>query len=147
MTAWLTKNSNTHIAQWSSLIYNTSARQEQYECNTSAIRATQVRHKWDTSETRVLHKRHECYTSATPTTRVRHEWKILILITTLVKTYFHTLIFIIWKVKDYKERNNFILRTIFENASFPCQNAFKKYTTKTKLFNGKSYIKTLYTRL
>ena len=30
---------------------------------------------------------------------------------------------------------------------FPCQNAFKKCTTKTKLFNGKSYIKTLYIRL
>ena len=33
------------------------------------------------------------------------------------------------------------------NASFPCQNAFEKGTTKTELCNGKSYIKMLHTRL
>ena len=33
-------------------------------------------------------------------------------------------------MKDYKERNNFILSTTFENASFPCQNTFEKCTTK-----------------
>ena len=90
------------------------------------------------------HERHECDTSATQTTRVLHEWKVLILITTRVKTYFHTLKFTIWQVKDYKESNNFIP---FGNVSFPCQNASKKCTTETKLFNGKSYIKKLYTRL
>ena len=35
----------------------------------------------------------------------------------------------------------------FGNALFPCQNAFKKCTTKTRLFNDKSYIEKLYTRL
>ena len=39
------------------------------------------------------------------------------------------------------------LSTTFRNVSFPCQNAFKKCTTKTGLCNGKSYIKKLYTRL
>ena len=36
---------------------------------------------------------------------------------------------------------------LFGNVSFPCQNAFKKCTIKIKLFNGKSYIKELYTIL
>ena len=40
--------------------YNTSARHERHECDTSA-----------TGATRVLHERHECNTSATRTTRVR----------------------------------------------------------------------------
>ena len=50
-------------------------------------------------------------------------------------------------MKDYKERKNFILRTTFGNASFPCQNAFEKCTTKTELCNPKKCIKKLYTRL
>ena len=86
----------------SSLIYNTRARHQRHEWDTS-----------DTNATRVLQERHECDTSATWTTRARQEWKSLILITTRVKTYFHTLILTIWQVKDYKERNNFILRTNF----------------------------------
>ena len=67
--------------------------------------------------------------------------------TARVETYFHILIFTIRQVKDYKERSNFILSTTFGNASFPCQNAFEKCTTKTGLCNCKSYIKKLYTRL
>ena len=51
------------------------------------------------------------------------------------------------QVKDYKEWNNIILSTTYGNASFPCQNAFLKCNTKTRLYNGKSYIKTLYTLL
>ena len=50
-------------------------------------------------------------------------------------------------MKDYKERNNFILSTTFANTSFPCQNAFRKCTTKTGLCNGKRHVKKLYTRL
>ena len=107
----------------SSLIYNTSARHERHEFNTSAKLATLVRNEWDTSNTsatrvrqkctRVLHERHKYNTSATRTAWVRPEWKTLILIRKRVKTYFHTLIFTIWQVKDYKERNNFMLRTTF----------------------------------
>ena len=110
----------------SSLIYNTSIRHEQHECNENATRvqhecntsntsATRVKHEQrecNTSATRILRKRNEYDTSATRTTQVWHEWKVLTLITTLVKAYFHTLIFAIWQVKDYKERNNFFLRTI-----------------------------------
>ena len=44
---------------------------------------------------------------------------------------------------DSKIDSNLILG----NASFPCQNAFKNCTTKTELFNGKRYIKKIYTRL
>ena len=91
----------------------------------------------ETRATRVLHERYECDTSE----------KNLILITARVKKYYHIPIFTIWQVKDYKEWNNFILSTTFGNASFPCQNAIKKFTTKTGLCNGKSYIKKLCTRL
>ena len=58
----------------SSLIYNTSARYERHECQTSETWTTRVQH---TSATQGLHERHKCDTSATRTTRVRHEWKKL----------------------------------------------------------------------
>ena len=44
--------------QRSSLLYNTSARHE--------------RHEWDTSATRVLHERHESYTNDTSATQVKN---------------------------------------------------------------------------
>ena len=96
---------------WSSLIYNTSARQERHErreCNTSNTNATRMQHECNESATRV---RHKVGTSAIQMTRVRNEWKTLILITKWEKKIFHTLIFTIWQVKDDKERNRFILRT------------------------------------
>ena len=108
--------------------------------DTSATRATRIRHEFYTTDmtaTRVRHEQHECDTSE----------KILIFITARVKAYYHIPIFTIWQVKDCKELNSFILSTTFGNASFPCQNAFEKCTRKTGLCNGKSYIKKLYTRL
>ena len=50
-------------------------------------------------------------------------------------------------MNDYKEWTNFVLGNTFGNASFSSQNAFEKCTIKTRLCNGKSYIKKLYTRL
>ena len=44
--------------------------------------------------------------------------------------------------KLFHSKNYFL-----QNAPFPCQNPFQKCITKTELCNGKSYIKTLYTRL
>ena len=73
----------------------------------------------------MLHEQHECDTSE----------KIFFLISVRVKTIFHSPIFTISEVKDYKERNNFILSTTFENASFPC--LWKVH--------HKSFIKKLYT--
>ena len=123
---------------WSSLIYNTSARNERQECDTSDTTATQVRHDWyerNTRPTRMLHEQHEYNTIATRTIRVRHKWEILILITTRVKTYFYTPILTIWQVKDYNERNNFILRTnFFGNALFPCQKCVWKVHHKNWIF-------------
>ena len=46
-----------------------------------------------------------------------------------------------------RRKNNFILKLPFGNASFSCQNAFKKCTAKMNFLNGKSYVKKLYTRL
>ena len=117
-------NNKSIFRKWSSLIYNTS--------DTSATRATLM---W--------HEGHKCDTSATRTTQVRHE--LLILITTRVKIYFHIPIFTMWQAKDYKGRNNFVLSTTIRNTSLPCQNEFEKCTTK--ICNGKSYIKKLYTKL
>ena len=108
----------------------TWATQMQHDCNTR-----------NTSVTPVRNEQHECDTSASRTTRVRHEWKILILTMTRVKIYFHTLIFTTWQVKDYKERNNFILRTTIWKCLVSIQNAFKKCTTKTKIFNDKALSK------
>ena len=128
--------------QWSSLIYNTSARHEQHERNTNNTIAPRVRHeqhKCNTSATRVLHERHECDTSATRTTRVQHEWKILILITTRVKTYFHTPIFTIWQVKDYKQSNNLILRTKFWKCPVRLKSAPQKLNFLMAKAISKSY--------
>ena len=128
---WHCINNTANLIIWiddmwgSSLIYNTSARNERHErhkYDMSATQATRVRleqHKCKTSATQVLYKWHKCNTSAARTTRVRHEWKILNLIMTQVKTYFHTPVFTIRKVKDYKARNNFILRTTFWKCLVP----------------------------
>ena len=75
--------------------------------------------------TQVQHEQQECNTSATRPTQVRHKCD-----TRQMKTYFHILILAIWLMKDYKDRNKFILRTVFGIYIFPCQNAFKKCTTK-----------------
>ena len=74
----------------SSLIYNTSARHERHECDTSATPTT------------------ECDTNATRTTRVRHELKNFDFDNDTSKNIFHIPIFTIWQVKDYTG-----------NASFP----------------------------
>ena len=128
---WHYINNTANLIIWiddmwgSSLIYNTSARNERHErhkYDMSATQATRVRleqHKCKTSATQVLYKWHKCNTSAARTTRVRHEWKILNLIMTQVKTYFHTPVFTIRKVKDCKARNNFILRTTFWKCLVP----------------------------
>ena len=68
------------------------------------------------------HERHECDTNdttATRKTRGRHERKILILIPTRTKTYFHSSVLAIWQMTDYKDRNNFIICTIFWKCLVP----------------------------
>ena len=111
-----TRLNNCNWKLRSSLIYNTSARHERLECNTTPTVETRVQHEWDKSDMNATRVQHKCDTCATGMTRVGHEWKILILIITRVKTYFHTLSVTMWPVKDYKERNNFILRTTFRKC-------------------------------
>ena len=43
---------------------------------------------------------------------------------------------------DYKERNNFY-ELPFWNASFPCENAFEKYTTKTSGTSQYNYLQNI----
>ena len=62
----LASETNTCLFKRFSLFYNTTARNERHECDTSATRATRVRHECymnDTSATRVAHERHERDTS------------------------------------------------------------------------------------
>ena len=56
----------------SSLIYNTSARNEQHECNASATRVRHEQHEWDTSNTSATQVQHECSTNNTSGTRVKN---------------------------------------------------------------------------
>ena len=110
------------------------ATQMQHECDTSDT----MRHECDTSVTQVLHERHECDTSENVDFDNGTSKNIF------SNPYIY---FTIWKNKDCKERNNFILRTTFWKSLVSMPKSFKKCTTKTKLFNGKSCIKTLYIRL
>ena len=86
---------------------------------------TQVRQECDmnyTGATQVRHERHECDTSATGVLHERHKC-------------------------DTSATRMTRVRHKLPYDSFPCQNAFEKFTTKTELCNGKSYIKKLHTRL
>ena len=59
----------------SSLIYNTSVRHEQHECDTSDTNATRAQHEgqeWDTSDTSATQIQHECYTNDTSATLVKN---------------------------------------------------------------------------
>ena len=119
------------LTRWNDLVYfATRVPEKSKNSDTNAIR---VRHEW-----------HECYTSNTSASRVKN---LDFDITTPVKTNFHTHILAIKQMKDFKERNNFVQELLFGNALFPCQNAFEKCTKKAELCNGKSFIKTFYTRL
>ena len=80
-----------NISIGSSLIYNTSARQERHECDTS-----------DTGDTRATQVRYECYTNDTSATTVKN----LILIATSSKNIFlHPSIY--YMAIDIPLRNNF----------------------------------------
>ena len=56
----------------SSLIYNTSAKHERQECDTSNTNATRVQHEWDTSDTSATRVLYECYTNDASTKRVKY---------------------------------------------------------------------------
>ena len=71
----LSRPLETQLETWSSLIYNTSARHERHECDTSdtnASLATRVQRKWDTSDTSAVQVRHECFTKNTSARRVKN---------------------------------------------------------------------------
>ena len=57
----------------SSLIYNTSARHERNEWDTSATQAARAQHEWDLSHTSATQVRHERYTNDTSATRLLHK--------------------------------------------------------------------------
>ena len=115
----------------SSLIYNTNARHERHDCNTSETRATRISHKCDTSATLATRVRQECYTNDTGETRVKNV-----------------------DFDNETSKNIFSHAYISYIASERLQGeeqfhslAFEKCTTKIELFHGKRYIKKTYTRL
>ena len=134
------------LMYWSSLSYNTSARQERHECKTRDKNETPVQYEQyecDTSVTRVLHERrvrNECYTNDN-TSAIREE-NVDFDNDTSKHIFSHPYI-------SYmaNERLQVEEQFHFGNSLFPSRNAFEKCTTKTGLCNCKSYIKKLYTRL
>ena len=100
----------------SSLIYNTCARHERHECDTSDTNVTRVQHyphEWDTSATPV---QHECYTNDTSAIQVKN----LDFDNSTSKNIFsHPYIYYMASERlFYKMRNNFILRTTFWKCLF-----------------------------
>ena len=81
-----------------SLLYKTSARHEETQCDTTA---THVQNEWHSA------------------TRLQDELKTLTLITIRVKTCFHIIILALWQMKDYKQMNNLNLRTSFWKCFAP----------------------------
>ena len=120
----------------SSLIYNTSSRHLQHQCNTSVTLATQMQHEWDTREMSATQVWHECYTNATSVTRVKN----FNFDNDTCKNIFTLLYLLHGKWKTTRRGTISFQELPFGNASFPCQKAFKWCTTKTKLFNGKNYV-------
>ena len=55
----LASETNTCLFKRFNLFYNTTARNERHECDTSATRVRHERYMNDTSATRVVHERHE----------------------------------------------------------------------------------------
>ena len=109
----------------SSLIYNTSARHERHECDTSATRETWVWYK--------------CDTSATRTTRVRYEWKILILIATRVKTFSHPYIYYMANEKLQGEDKQFhSMNYLLEMACFYTKMRLKSAPQKLNFLMAKA---------
>ena len=87
--------------------------------------------------------RHECYTNDMRSTRVENfDFDN----DTSKNIFLHPYIYPMASERLQGEQQ-FHSRNYLLEMSFRCKNTFKKCTTKTKLFNGKSYIKTLYTRL
>ena len=112
----------------SSLIRNTSARHEQHKSNTNK-----------TSETRATRVRHECYANNTSATRVKNfDFDSDTSKNILLNPYIYCM------ATERLQGQEKFYELPFENTSFICVNAFKKCTTKTKLFNGKSYIAITY---
>ena len=69
-----------YILFWSSLFYNTSARQERQERDTNNTSAKRVQ-----NDARVRHERQECGMNNASATRVLHEWSVTQ--TTRVKSF------------------------------------------------------------
>ena len=136
----------------SSLIYNTSARHEWHKCDMSNTNVTRVQH----SEIQPTRLRHRCDTSTTWTTRVRHECYTNDTSATRVKNFYFD---------NYTSKNMFSHPCIYYMASERLQGEeqlhSKNYllemprshakmrlkSAPQKLFNGKRYMKKLYSWL
>ena len=140
------KNPAKHI-RWSFLIDNTSARHEQHErheCNMSGTLVIQMRQNYDTSATLRTRVRHKCYTYDTSATQVKNfdfdndKSKNIFL-----HPYIYYMASEWLQGEEQLHSKNYLLEMSRFHAKMPLKSA----PQKTKLFNEKSYITKLYTRL
>ena len=118
--------------------------------DTSASRETRMQHECNTSDTSVTSAtrvQYECYTNDTSATRTTRVKNFDFENDTGKNMFSHPYIYYMASERLKGEEQFHTKNYLLEIISFPCQNAFKKCKTKTKLFNGKSHIKKLYTRL
>ena len=106
------------------------------------------------SATRVRYEWHKSDTSATRTTRVLHEQheygtseKINFDNETSKNLFSHPYIYYMASKRLQEEEQFRFKNYLLEMSRFLSKNTFKKWTTKLNFFNGKSYIKKLYTRV
>ena len=119
----------------------------QYECDTSDTIAAQVRyeqHKCDTSATLATRVQHKCDTNDTSATRVKN----FDFDGGMSKNIFsHPYIYYMVRERLQGEEQFPSKNYFLEMSFFHDKMRLKSAPKKTKPFNGKSYIKKLYTRL
>ena len=110
-----------------SLFYNTSARHEQYECDTSA--------------TRVSYEQHERGMSVTRTKLVQHKWKIFVLIKARVKAYFHPYISYMANERFQRDEQFYSKNYLLEMPRSHAKLRLKSAPQKLKLVMAKAISK------
>ena len=121
-----------------------TATQVRHECYTNNTSATQVRHKYYTNNTSATQVRHKYYTNNTSATRVKNSGFDS---DTSKNIFLHPYVYYMVSERLQREEQFHSKNYLLEMPCFHAKMHLKKCTTKTRLFNDKSYITKLYTRL
>ena len=112
--------------------------------DTSATRATRNQHECDTNNTSATQVRNACYTNDTIATRVKNfDFDNATSKSIISHPYIYYMASERLQGEEQFHSRNYLL----EISRFNAKMRLKSATQKTKLFNCKSYIKILYTRL